>query len=71
MLRNIDNDKEVLEIEDYDAESDYYELSVFGRIAPKTGGKGDCVGFGSTFENLVANYEVEVVDGGFRNEGEL
>ncbi|GEM_PF-2357583 len=71
LVRNIHNHEEVLEIEEYDAENDFYDLSILGRIVPQTGGKGDSLNFGSTFENLSTNYQVEIVDGGFRNAGEL
>lgn len=70
LVRNVINQQEVLEIESYDSEKDYYELFVAGSAAPQTGGKGDSLTFGSSFENLAKNYEVEIVDGGFRNEGE-
>ncbi|QQD15058.1 hypothetical protein [Sphingobacterium sp. UDSM-2020] len=70
LVRNIHNNKEILEIEEYDAENNFYNLSIAGRIVPQTGGKGDSLNFGSTFENLATNYQVEIVVGGFKNEGE-
>lgn len=70
LIRDIATKREVFEIESYDAEADYYELSVYDKVTPQTGGKGDSVGFGATFEVLSTNYEVNVVEGGFRDEGE-
>lgn len=65
LVRDKATEKEIWEIENYNSDEDYYELSVAGAVVPQTGGKGDSLGFASSFENLAENYEIQVVDGGF------
>lgn len=69
LVRDKATQKEILEIESYNPDEDYYELSVAGSVLPQTGGKDDSLSFASSFENLTANYEVEIVNRGFRDEG--
>ena len=64
LVRKVNNNDEIFEIKDHELEEDLYELSIVG-------GRDDSLSFSRSFENLAESYEVESVDGGFKDEGEI